>query len=165
MRVDEVGAFLPHEIVELRAQISDVSRSEGERKTERLVLQELQMQRADRLGLKASDEMVNNALTDIASSNSATARVFHKRFQPEAPSGIRSSAPRYTPQPMASNPHSSMMMLPARIRCSIQIASASKPTPNTALTAFIQLPARGASFPAEIPNRIKGTPIPRDIPR
>ncbi|MDH5177309.1 MAG: peptidylprolyl isomerase, partial [Gammaproteobacteria bacterium] len=36
---------------------------------ERLVLQELQMQRADRLGLKASDEMVNNALTDIANRN------------------------------------------------------------------------------------------------
>jgi len=36
---------------------------------ERLVLQELQMQRAERLGLKISDEMVNNALTDVAARN------------------------------------------------------------------------------------------------
>lgn len=36
---------------------------------ERLVLQELQMQRAERLGLKISDEMINNALTDVARRN------------------------------------------------------------------------------------------------
>ena len=36
---------------------------------ERLVLQELQMQRAERLGLKVSDEMINNALTDVARRN------------------------------------------------------------------------------------------------
>jgi peptidyl-prolyl cis-trans isomerase SurA len=36
---------------------------------ERLVLQELQMQRADRLGIKISDDQVNQALTDVAARN------------------------------------------------------------------------------------------------
>ena len=36
---------------------------------ERLVLQELQAQRADRLGIKVTDEMLNSALTDVASRN------------------------------------------------------------------------------------------------
>jgi len=36
---------------------------------ERLVVQELEMQRADRLGLKVPDEMLNGALDDIASRN------------------------------------------------------------------------------------------------
>ncbi len=36
---------------------------------DRLVLQELQMQRADRAGIKVSDETLNNALTDVAKSN------------------------------------------------------------------------------------------------
>jgi len=36
---------------------------------ERLVLQELQMQRADRLGIKVTDEMLNSALTDVAARN------------------------------------------------------------------------------------------------
>lgn len=36
---------------------------------ERLVLQELQMQRADRLGLKVSDEQVNQALNEVAARN------------------------------------------------------------------------------------------------
>ena len=36
---------------------------------ERLVLQELQMQRADRLGLKVSDEQVNQALNEVATRN------------------------------------------------------------------------------------------------
>lgn len=36
---------------------------------ERLVLQELQMQRADRLGIKVSDEQVNAALNDVAARN------------------------------------------------------------------------------------------------
>jgi peptidyl-prolyl cis-trans isomerase SurA len=36
---------------------------------DRLVLQELQMQRADRAGIKVSDETLNNALTDVATSN------------------------------------------------------------------------------------------------
>jgi peptidyl-prolyl cis-trans isomerase SurA len=36
---------------------------------ERLVMQEVQMQRADRLGIKVSDEMVNQALSDVAARN------------------------------------------------------------------------------------------------
>jgi peptidyl-prolyl cis-trans isomerase SurA len=36
---------------------------------ERLVLQELQMQRAERLGIKVSDEQVNQALTEVAARN------------------------------------------------------------------------------------------------
>ena len=36
---------------------------------ERLVMQEIQMQRAERLGLKVSDEMVNQALTEVAARN------------------------------------------------------------------------------------------------
>ena len=56
-RLQQAGQQLPPRNV-LRQQV-----------LERLVLQELQMQRADRLGLKASDEMVNNALNDIATRN------------------------------------------------------------------------------------------------
>jgi len=37
--------------------------------TERLVLQEIQMQRAQKLGLKVNDETLNNALKDIADQN------------------------------------------------------------------------------------------------
>src|SRR5688500_14395203 len=37
---------------------------------ERLVLQEVQLQRADRIGLKVSDEVLNNALRDVAKRNS-----------------------------------------------------------------------------------------------
>jgi len=36
---------------------------------ERLIMQEIQMQRADRLGIKVSDEMVNQALAEVASRN------------------------------------------------------------------------------------------------
>jgi peptidyl-prolyl cis-trans isomerase SurA len=36
---------------------------------DRLVLQELQMQRADRAGIKVADETLNNALNDVAASN------------------------------------------------------------------------------------------------
>jgi peptidyl-prolyl cis-trans isomerase SurA len=36
---------------------------------DRLVLQELQMQRANRAGIKVSDETLNNALNDVASQN------------------------------------------------------------------------------------------------
>jgi peptidyl-prolyl cis-trans isomerase SurA len=56
-RLQKAGQQLPPRNV-LRQQV-----------LERLVLQELQMQRADRLGFKASDEMVNNALADIAQRN------------------------------------------------------------------------------------------------
>jgi peptidyl-prolyl cis-trans isomerase SurA len=56
-RLQKAGQQLPPRNV-LRQQV-----------LERLVLQELQMQRAERLGMKASDEMVNNALTDVANRN------------------------------------------------------------------------------------------------
>jgi peptidyl-prolyl cis-trans isomerase SurA len=36
---------------------------------ERLVMQEIQMQRADRLGIRVSDDMLNNALNDVAQRN------------------------------------------------------------------------------------------------
>jgi peptidyl-prolyl cis-trans isomerase SurA len=39
---------------------------------ERLVMQEIQIQRADRAGLKVPDEMVNNALQDLARNNGIT---------------------------------------------------------------------------------------------
>jgi peptidyl-prolyl cis-trans isomerase SurA len=56
-RLQKAGQQLPPRNV-LRQQV-----------LERLVLQELQMQRAERLGLKISDEMINNALTDVARRN------------------------------------------------------------------------------------------------
>ncbi len=56
-RIQQSGQQLPPRNV-LRQQV-----------LERLVLQELQMQRAERLGLKISDEMVNTALTDVAARN------------------------------------------------------------------------------------------------
>jgi peptidyl-prolyl cis-trans isomerase SurA len=39
---------------------------------ERLVIQEVQLQRAERAGIKVSDEMLNNALKDIAQKNGRT---------------------------------------------------------------------------------------------
>src|SRR5690625_5610746 len=38
--------------------------------------------------------------------------------------------------------------------------SASRPTPNTALTASIQAPLRGRSLPADVPHMTSGMPIP-----
>jgi peptidyl-prolyl cis-trans isomerase SurA len=56
-RIQQSGQQLPPRNV-LRQQV-----------VERLVLQELQVQRADRLGIKVSDEMLNQALTDVAARN------------------------------------------------------------------------------------------------
>jgi peptidyl-prolyl cis-trans isomerase SurA len=56
-RIQQAGQQLPPRNV-LRQQV-----------LERLVLQELQMQRADRLGVKVSDEMINQALSDVAARN------------------------------------------------------------------------------------------------
>ena len=56
-RMQQAGQQLPPRNI-LRQQV-----------LERLVLQELQMQRAERLGIKVSDEMVNQALTDVATRN------------------------------------------------------------------------------------------------
>jgi peptidyl-prolyl cis-trans isomerase SurA len=56
-RLREAGQQLPPSNI-LRQQV-----------LERLVMQEVQMQRADRLGLKVSDEAVNQALADVATRN------------------------------------------------------------------------------------------------
>ena len=56
-RLREQGTQLPAPSV-LRQQI-----------TERLVLQEIQLQRAQKLGLKVTDEALNNALRDVAKQN------------------------------------------------------------------------------------------------
>ena len=56
-RIQQQGQQLPPRNI-LRQQV-----------LERLVLQELQMQRADRLGIKIPDEMLNQALTDVAARN------------------------------------------------------------------------------------------------
>ena len=56
-RLKEQKLDLPPQNV-LRKQVLD-----------RLVLQELQMQRADRLGIQITDEMLNTALTDVAQRN------------------------------------------------------------------------------------------------
>jgi len=56
-RIEQQGQQLPPRNI-LRQQV-----------LERLVLQELQMQRAERLGVQISDEALNQALTDVASRN------------------------------------------------------------------------------------------------
>jgi len=56
-RIEQSGQQLPPRNI-LRQQV-----------LERLVLQEIQMQRAGRLGLKVSDEMLNAALMDVAARN------------------------------------------------------------------------------------------------
>jgi len=56
-RIEQSGQQLPPRNI-LRQQV-----------LERLVLQELQMQRAERLGIKVSDETLNQALTDVAARN------------------------------------------------------------------------------------------------
>jgi peptidyl-prolyl cis-trans isomerase SurA len=56
-RLREAGQQLPPSNI-LRQQV-----------LERLVMQEVQMQRAERLGIKVSDEMVNQALSEVAARN------------------------------------------------------------------------------------------------
>jgi peptidyl-prolyl cis-trans isomerase SurA len=56
-RIEQSGQQLPPRNI-LRQQV-----------LERLVVQEIQMQRAERLGIKVSDETVNQALTDVAQRN------------------------------------------------------------------------------------------------
>ena len=56
-RIQQQGQQLPPRNI-LRQQV-----------LERLVLQELQMQRADRLGIKLPDEAINQALTEVAARN------------------------------------------------------------------------------------------------
>jgi peptidyl-prolyl cis-trans isomerase SurA len=73
------GVVLSSELDEQIAQISERMRSQRvemppqnvlrQQVLERLVLQELQMQRAERAGIQVSDETLNNALRDIAEQN------------------------------------------------------------------------------------------------
>lgn len=83
--LDRVAATVNEGIVldsELQEQLAIISERLREQKLdpppanvlrqqvlERLVVQELQMQRAERAGIKVSDETLNNALTDVAESN------------------------------------------------------------------------------------------------
>jgi peptidyl-prolyl cis-trans isomerase SurA len=57
MRLQQAGQQMPPRDI-LRQQV-----------LERLVLQEIQLQRADRAGIKVSDEQLNQALTDVAARN------------------------------------------------------------------------------------------------
>ena len=50
---------------------------------ERLVLQELQMQRANRAGIKVSDETLNNALPDVAEQNNIKLRELPAALDPQ----------------------------------------------------------------------------------
>src|SRR5262245_9248823 len=73
------GIVLRGELEQQVQAISDRIRQQGQQLPpqnilrqqvlERLVLQELQMQRADRLGIKVTDELLNSALTDVAARN------------------------------------------------------------------------------------------------
>ena len=73
------GIVLSSELDEQIALISDRMRAQRlelppqnvlrQQVLERLVLQELQMQRADRAGIKVSDEILNNAMRDVAEQN------------------------------------------------------------------------------------------------
>ncbi|MGC4028341.1 MAG: peptidylprolyl isomerase [Steroidobacteraceae bacterium] len=66
--VDEQVEVITSRLAEQNTQLppADVLRRQI---LDRLIVQEIQLQRADRLGLKVSDEQLNAALTDIASRN------------------------------------------------------------------------------------------------
>ncbi len=73
------GVVLSSELDEQMLMITDRMRSQNmelppanvlrQQVLDRLVMQELQMQRADRAGIKVSDEILNNALNDVAKQN------------------------------------------------------------------------------------------------
>ncbi len=83
--VDRIAAVVNDSVVlksQLDAEVERISQRLREQKTElpprgvlrkqvldRLVTQEVQMQRAERLGMKVSDEMLNGALEDVAQRN------------------------------------------------------------------------------------------------
>ncbi|MBC7982903.1 MAG: peptidylprolyl isomerase [Candidatus Obscuribacterales bacterium] len=83
--VDRIAAVVNDSVVlksQLDAEIERITERLRERKTElpprnvlrnqvleRLVVQEVQMQRADRLGMKVADEMLNGTLEDVAKRN------------------------------------------------------------------------------------------------
>ncbi len=66
--LDEQVAMISERLAEQRTQLppADVLRSQV---LDRLILQEIQTQRATKLGLKISDEQVNGALNDVARRN------------------------------------------------------------------------------------------------
>jgi len=85
MLVDRVAAVVGEGVVlmsQLDREVDRISQRLRENKTElpprnvlrrqvleRLIVQEIQMQRAERLGMRADDEMLNNALEDVAKRN------------------------------------------------------------------------------------------------
>jgi len=86
--LDRIAAIVNDGVVlksELDEQVGLITRRLAEQRTElppanvlrqqileRLVIQEVQLQRADRAGIKVSDEMLNNALKDVAEKNGMT---------------------------------------------------------------------------------------------
>src|SRR5213079_2010956 len=73
--LDRVAAIVNDGVVlesELDAQVHVIGERLRQQKLELLVLQEIQMQRANRAGIKVSDEQVNSALQDVARRNGLT---------------------------------------------------------------------------------------------
>lgn len=67
-QVDEQSAMITQRLREQGQQLPPASVLRNQ-VLERLVLQEIQLQRADRLGIKVSDEMLNGALRNVAQQN------------------------------------------------------------------------------------------------
>lgn len=69
--LEEQVAMISERLREQRTELPppDVLRSQV---LERLVLQEVQLQRADRIGLRISDEQLNAALAEVAQRNGLT---------------------------------------------------------------------------------------------
>src|SRR6185295_15737509 len=69
--VSQLDAQTDEVIQRLRAQRTELPPRNVLRKQilERLVMEEIQMQRADRLGIEVSEEMLNGALDDVARRN------------------------------------------------------------------------------------------------
>ena len=63
----------------------------------------------------------------------------------------------------AGTAHINIESQPGTSRASIQIATASISTAKNFFTVSIHAPARGSSRPAEVPIRISGAPMPRDM--
>jgi len=76
------GVVLESEVNDQMAAVQDRLRSQGQQMppesvlrqqiVEHLIVQEVEMQRADRAGLKISDETLNNAMTEVAQRNGIT---------------------------------------------------------------------------------------------
>ena len=76
------GVVLQSELDDQLAAIKERLRTQGQQMPpdavlrqqliERLIVQEVQMQHADRAGLKVSDETLNNAMTEVAQRNGIT---------------------------------------------------------------------------------------------